>query len=223
MLDRVLHRATIVAAMVELCLSLPTVARAQEIDLDASFECFGAMWSSVQQTVKSCPDGVIRAEYLVGSGKFGSDITTAVFDRLEGLALTAANRQLGMRALLVILLSARQVEGGGAKYVDLGERIENMYLGTQDPLVRSNILGPAIHLMADRERAVHILTLAATEVNAGDRLGDIPAAQTAINQLWQMGEPGKVVVRRLVQEGSISAPRALARAQQLIRGSPGGR
>lgn len=178
--------------------------------------------------------GTATAQHHTGSV---SDTTTmtAIFDRLEHLALTAANPSVRVRATLTITDVGRlQVASGRndtapphPRYPGTVARLATIYRNSADPAVRDLIV-ERMPALAERSHAIAFLSEVASErptPNAERPSRTLPAghdtafsrAYIAIYALTRMGEEGRAALARLDVDGMVRDPEGKAYLARLAK------
>lgn len=195
------------AASLALAVSAPP-ARAQEVDVQASIDCFvtkltDRLQRPEQRTNPPCPPGVLAAPAYLRPGRYDAAVVVSVLDGLEQLAMTASNRSVRISAVSSIASAGRE-----HTYLKSESQIVpvpwllRLYQTAASPDVKLAALD-GLGRQQDRRAAAEALGMIANDQPARrtDFHRSYPAM--AVIHLRFMGPEGEVVLRRLLTEDRV--------------------
>jgi hypothetical protein len=138
--------------------------------------------------------------------QYSSARIDSVLTALELLAVSSDHART--RSVAAVTLSTAGDQSLPNPLPGVADRLIRIYRRSEDPLVRSTLIGLPLTRQADRSRVVNFLASIAVEPSLETRnhWGDNSAR--AVQNLALMGESGSRELRRLYQSGQVQSPEA---------------
>jgi hypothetical protein len=165
--------------------------------------------------VKECPTAA-TLEGVVGSpSRYATETVDGVLTGLTRLAISSRSEGARVAAAIWLRVPGDKQRPPADRLPGIVARMREVYLHSADGNVKRAVADYLRH-QVEVDQAVELLRQIAQEDRPEERRRhEEPLAYHAIQTLANMGEPGRVALKRLYEEGRVTSPRGLARLRFL--------